>query len=59
MTPGEQVNRLLEMVQQRGEMLRRAGGYGDAARLETVIADHLKRFAFREDLAFDWHPLGD
>ncbi len=31
----------------------------DAARLEGVIADHLKRFAFREELAFDWHRLGD
>ncbi len=31
----------------------------DAARFEGVIADHLKRFAFREELAFDWHPLGD
>ena len=24
-------------------------------RLETVVADHIKRFAFREELAFDWH----
>ena len=31
----------------------------DAARLEGVIADHVKRFAFREELAFDWHRLGD
>ncbi len=23
-------------------------------RMEGVVADHLKRFAFREDLAFDW-----
>ena len=23
-------------------------------RLETVVADHIKRFAFREELAFDW-----
>ncbi len=29
----------------------------DAARFEGVIADHVKRFAFREELAFDWHPL--
>lgn len=30
-------------------------GDGDALpRLQTVIADHLKRFAFREDLVFDW-----
>lgn len=32
---------------------------GDAARFEGVIADHVRRFAFREDLAFDWHRLGD
>jgi len=24
------------------------------ARLESVVADHIKRFAFREELAFDW-----
>ncbi|RUW19597.1 DUF2218 domain-containing protein [Mesorhizobium sp. M4B.F.Ca.ET.013.02.1.1] len=23
-------------------------------RLETVVADHIKRFAFREELTFDW-----
>ena len=31
---------------------------GDAARLETVIADHVKRFAFREELAFSWRAIG-
>ena len=30
---------------------------GDAARLEAVIADHVARFAFREELAFVWRPL--
>jgi hypothetical protein len=25
-------------------------------RLETVVADHIRRFAFREELAFDWQP---
>ena len=25
-------------------------------RMEGVVADHLKRFAFREELAFDWRP---
>ena len=24
-------------------------------RLETVVADHIKRFAFREELVFDWN----
>ena len=24
------------------------------ARMEGVVADHLKRFAFREELVFDW-----
>lgn len=24
-------------------------------RLESVVADHIKRFAFREELAFDWN----
>ena len=26
----------------------------DMARFQEVVADHLKRFAFREDLRFDW-----
>ena len=25
-------------------------------RLEAVVADHVRRFAFREELAFDWRP---
>lgn len=25
-------------------------------RMEGVVADHLQRFAFREELAFDWRP---
>ncbi|QXQ08324.1 DUF2218 domain-containing protein [Sphingosinicellaceae bacterium] len=29
---------------------------GDVARMESVVADHLKRFAFREELAVDWQP---
>lgn len=31
--------------------------HADAAelpRMETVVADHLRRFAFREDLTIDW-----
>ncbi len=24
-------------------------------RMESVVADHIKRFAFREELTFDWH----
>ena len=31
----------------------------DAARFEAVVADHVKRFAFREELSFDWHMLGE
>lgn len=31
----------------------------DVARFEGVIADHVKRFAFREELVFAWRPLGD
>lgn len=26
--------------------------------LEEVVADHLKRFAFREELRIDWQPVG-
>ncbi len=29
---------------------------GSLNRLETVVADHIKRFAFREQLVFDWKP---
>lgn len=25
-------------------------------RMEGVVADHLRRFAFREELQFDWKP---
>ena len=32
---------------------------GDVDRFEAVIADHIKRYAFREELAFDWRRLGD
>lgn len=27
---------------------------GSLERLESVVADHIKRFAFREELSFDW-----
>lgn len=27
---------------------------GAIERMETVVADHIKRFAFREELVFDW-----
>ena len=27
------------------------------ARLEGAVADHLKRFAFREDLIVEWRPV--
>ena len=27
---------------------------GSLERLESVVADHIKRFAFREELIFDW-----
>ena len=28
----------------------------DLERMEDVVARHLERFAFKEDLAFDWRP---
>jgi hypothetical protein len=28
----------------------------DLERMEGVVAAHLQRFAFREELAFDWQP---
>lgn len=31
-----------------------AGNADDLPRLETVLANHLVRFAFREELVFDW-----
>ena len=31
----------------------------DAARFESVIADHIARFAFREELRFDWRRSSD
>jgi len=39
------------------ELSAQAETRDDLARLEGVIASHLKRFAFREpDLAVDWRP---
>lgn len=29
----------------------------DIARLQEIVADHVIRFAFREELTFDWHPV--
>jgi len=29
---------------------------GSLERLESVVADHIKRFAFREELTFEWKP---
>lgn len=29
----------------------------DIARLQEIVADHVVRFAFREELTFDWHPV--
>ena len=29
---------------------------GSLERLESVVADHIKRFAFREEPIFDWKP---
>ncbi len=31
-----------------------AGDAADRDRMEGVVADHIRRFAFREELAFDW-----
>ena len=31
----------------------------DLARFEGVIADHIRRFAFREELAFAWRAQGE
>ena len=33
-----------------------AADAGRVARMESVVADHLKRFAFREDLVVVWQP---
>jgi len=30
---------------------------GELARMEQVVADHILRFAFREELAFEWKPV--
>lgn len=30
----------------------------DLPRMEQVAADHIVRFAFREELKFDWKPIG-
>ncbi len=35
-----------------------APGSGSTERLESVVTDHLKRFAFREELAISWEKSG-
>lgn len=30
---------------------------GDLPRMEQVVVDHIVRFAFREELKFDWHKV--
>jgi hypothetical protein len=34
----------------------KSGEAADLARLQEVVEDHLRRFAFREELDFDWRP---
>lgn len=29
----------------------------DVGRLQEIVADHIVRFAFREELVFDWQPV--
>jgi hypothetical protein len=36
--------------------LRLTAAPEDIRRMEGVVADHLQRFAFREELSFDWKP---
>ena len=36
--------------------LRLTAAPQDLERMEGVVAAHLQRFAFREELAFDWAP---
>lgn len=46
---------------QDGALMLRAI-HADASRLpdlERVIADHLKRFAFREGLSIEWRPIDE
>lgn len=39
-----------------GETLTLTAEAGDLSALERVVADHLQRFAFREELRIDWRP---
>jgi uncharacterized protein len=38
----------------KGLSLQLHAGAENIDRMETVVADHLKRFAFREELVFNW-----
>lgn len=31
----------------------------DEGRMQQVVAEHLQRFGFREELTFDWHEVGE
>jgi len=45
--------------EQRLDVTVGTGARGDLARWQGVVEAHLKRFAFREDLTFDWSPASD
>lgn len=34
----------------------KSGEADDVVKLQQLVEDHLRRFAFREDLVFDWRP---
>jgi hypothetical protein len=42
----------------QGLGLRITAAPDDLERMEQVVARHLQRFAFKEDLAFDWRAAG-
>lgn len=35
----------------------KSGAAEDVAKLQEVVEDHIRRFAFREELDFDWRPV--
>ena len=34
----------------------KSGAPDELAKLQQVVEDHIRRFAFREELVFDWQP---
>ena len=50
---------ILDAGEQTLTIVLSAKDAADLPRFQEVVEDHIKRFAFREELAFDWRDRGN